>query len=90
MLQLCDQTTRQLLELYNQNRQDQFINQKNIYKVLQFRSHFGDAEAVSFLENNPTAPVNSNNSVTSNSSPNVQNGNNSNCSSDTENKVFYF
>jgi hypothetical protein len=82
MLQLCDQTTRQLLDLFNQNRQDQFINQKNIYKVLKFRSHFGDSEALTFLENNPTPPINSNHS---NSSPSVNS--NSNCSSDTENKV---
>ena len=50
MLQLCDQTTRQLIDLFNQNRQGQYINQSNIYKILTLRACFGDSESLLFIE----------------------------------------
>ena len=52
MLQLCDQTTRKLVTLFDQQKgtADPYITQENIYKILAMRASNNDDEAIIFLE----------------------------------------
>ena len=52
MLQLSDQTTRKLVDLYHQQKDtsDQYLTQENIGKIIAMRAAHKDPEALAFVE----------------------------------------